>query len=300
MHYRQILSTIAAPCLASWVALSCLTAAGNPTAPSRSTGGSAGLAASGGGPAPTGGASAGGGVSGAGGGSSTGGVPAPTGGASGTPAMGAHTLAFTLDGKVSADALTTPAIDTQPSGSTLLVALARGQVGNFGPLPSDNKGNSPYALVGSVESYARWPQSGTALYAFTSAVGGRGHTVTITRTSLSETTVFVIEVKNAGRVQDARFRQVAAGGTLTSASVTTTGPATLVAFCWGDAGGQPSSFTVGDGFTIVEQQPLSEISIEGAAAVKNVAAAGSYSVTWKATQGNSSMGALMYLVALGP
>ena len=220
----------------------------------------------------------------------------------GIPTIGVHAQAFTFDAAESADALTTEAMDTQLTGSTLVVALARGVVSLFGPLPSDNMGNSPYPLLGSVRTYAQWPGSGTALYALTGAVGGHGHTVTVTNTALSETTMFVVEVKNAGRIQDSQFNEVAAGGVLRSASVETTGPATLVAVCWGDAGGSPTTFGVGDGFQIIEEQPLSQISVEGAVAYKNVATAGTYSVTWTAVQEDTSerMGALMYLVALEP
>ncbi len=266
----------------------------------RASGGAGGTARASGGAGGTARASGG---AGAGGRDGSGGASTARDGAlGGVPTVGAHAMAFTLNGEVASDTLTIPAIETQPAGSTILVALARGLIGSFGPVPTDNKGNSPYALVGSVRSYALWPESGTALYAFTSAAGGRGHTVTIPKTSYSETTVFVVEVMNASRIQDESFREVPGRGTLTSASVTTTGPATLVAICWGDGAGQPITLSASDGFKIIEEQALSQISIEGAVAVKNVASAGTYSVTWTATQEGApmTMGALMYLVALEP
>ena len=180
--------------------------------------------------------------------------------------------------------------------------MSRGEIAGFKSEPTDNMGNSPYPILGSVENYSRWPTIGTALYALTGAVGGQGHKVTIVDTTMVETTLFVVEVKNAGRIQDFKFTEVTAGGALTTASVETTGPATLVSICWGDAGGSPTTFGAGDGFEIIEEQPLSQVSIEGAVAYRNVATAGTYSVTWTATQEDMSepMGALLYLVALEP
>ena len=234
----------------------------------------------------------------------TGGTVASAGGTTGLPTLGAHNLVYTRGGQTRLDTVTTKPVDTQPSGSTILVAVARGAAEEFRRVPTDNQGNSPYVAVGTIHRYKLWPYSGNALYAFTSAAGGPGHTVTVTDAAYDEVTVFMVEVKNASRVQDAKVTEVLKGSPLTTPSVTTTGPATLISFCWGDAAGYPTNFKVGDGFEIIEDQPLSDNYVEGALAYKNVASAGTYSATWTANQSSSSsgstMGAILYLIALEP
>ena len=100
-------------------------------------------------------------------------TPSPVDGA---PRLGAHALAYYRVNRSSGNAspISTPAMATQPSGSTMVLSVGRGLISAFEP-PSDNKGNGPYAHL--------------------------------------------------------------AGNPLTSRRVTTTGPALLVAFWWGDASG---------------------------------------------------------------
>ena len=60
-----------------------------------------------------------------------------------------------------------------------------------------------------------------------------------------ETTLSVVEVIGGGQVHDVQWREVLEGSQLTSASLTTTtGPALLVAWSWGDAGVQSDKTAV--------------------------------------------------------
>jgi hypothetical protein len=80
--------------------------------------------------------------------------------------------------------------------------------------------------------------------------------------------------------------------------VTTSGPATLVAFWWGDAGTQGQKNAVpGDGFVRVDAILDEGSLVQCAVAVRDVDAAGTYSVTWTATP---MQGAQLWLVAVEP
>jgi hypothetical protein len=78
--------------------------------------------------------------------------------------------------------------------------------------------------------------------------------------------------------------------------VTTTGPATLVAFWWGDADVADDKTAVpSDGFQVVDALLLEGALVQCAVATREVGAAGTYSVTWTATP---LQGAQLYLVAV--
>ena len=213
----------------------------------------------------------------------------------GAPRLGAHNLVFHRpNGNVaninSAGLTTTP-------GSAIFVLEGRGDIGQFS-LPTDNKGNSPYVQLGDTHAYVpSFPNSGTGSYAFLDATGGADHVVTAGTPASDEITMVVVEVVNGRRIQDVQWIEVVAPGTLRSAQVTTTGPATLIAVWWGDADVQPSDQTAvpGDGFTVIESVLFSGALVQCAVATKDVAAAGSYDVTWSATP---IQGAQMWLVAV--
>ncbi|MGH8515183.1 MAG: hypothetical protein ACREV8_14835, partial [Gammaproteobacteria bacterium] len=71
-------------------------------------------------------------------------------------------------------------MNTQASGSTMLVWVGRGKMRTFtsSTVPADNKGNA-YRMIGSVRDFSPlWPNSGEALYTSLTAMGGDGHSVT--------------------------------------------------------------------------------------------------------------------------
>jgi hypothetical protein len=218
----------------------------------------------------------------------------------GTPRLGVHGLKYYKLDNSTELTLTTPAMTTQASGSTIIVGVGRGDKTKF-DLPTDSKGNIPYVQLGSVETYPSFQDSGTALYAFTSAVGGSGFTVTTTTGKNSTTkqfdeiTMAAVEVAQGSHVQF-QWNKVA-GAPVTSNSVTTTGGATLIAFWWGDGFPHtPQSASPNNDFTVIESNAQDTDSfVQCVVAAKNVSAAGTYNVTWSSMP---PQGAQLWLVAV--
>jgi len=217
----------------------------------------------------------------------------------GSPGLGAHGLSYC---KYLADlppSLSSPVLATQPSGSTILVGVGRGDLLKF-VSPTDNYGNDPYQLIDQVRPYNHpYESSGTAVYVFTSASGGSEFQVTdATRagTKEDEITLATVEIVEGTRIVD-HVWNVVDEAPLTSGKVTTTGAATLVAFWWGSGfPGTPQSATPDSGFTLIDTNAYETGSfVQGAVAVKNVSAAGTYDVTWTATP---AQGAQMWLIAV--
>ena len=150
--------------------------------------------------------------------------------------------------------------------------------------PTDNKGNA-YLQAGSTHTYTLWPTSGTALYVSELAAGGAGHVVVADKPApADETTLSVVEVVNAARLGDVKWNEVLAGRPQTSESVTTTGPALLIAWWWGDAGVKSDKTAVPDnGFRLIDAILLEGALVQCAVAVRQVSDAGTWKVTWTAT-----------------
>ncbi|MDP3819833.1 MAG: hypothetical protein Q8R33_00005 [Burkholderiales bacterium] len=187
------------------------------------------------------------------------------------------------------------AIATRSSGSTLLVSVGRGVV-SAQTNPVDNKGNA-YAQLGTTHTYSLWPNSGTALYACERAVGGSDHVVSAPKAvPADETTLSVVEVINGGAIGEVKWNEVLSGNPLTSQSVTTTGPALLVAWWWGDANVRSNKTAVPDnGFSVIHSILLEGALVQCAVAVRQVSAAGTYTVTWAATP---QQGAQLWIAAV--
>jgi hypothetical protein len=215
--------------------------------------------------------------------------------ATAAPTVGAHTVAFTHFG-APAGTLSTAPLTTQTSGSTVLAWVGRGAISTFTPAtaPVDNLGNTSVQL-GTTHSYApNFSNSGMALYAFQSFVGGSGDVFSAPMPVNDEVTLLVVEIKNGGVIQDAQWNSVA-NPPQTSLSVTTTGPATLVAFWTGDGASGAVSAVPNNGFTVLDSELESSDAVQASVAVKDVSAAGTYSVTWSATPAQT---AYMWLVAV--
>ena len=184
---------------------------------------------------------------------------------------------------------------TTNPGSMLLACVGRGNV-NAHAAPTDNKGNT-FVQIGTARVYSQYPSSGTALYASAPANGGPSHIVSASKLSqYDETTMSVVEVRNGGFMQDAKWNEVLGGNPLTSASVTTTGPALLVAWWWGDAP-EPGDKTAlpNNGFSVIHSVLYAGALVQCAVAVRQVSAAGTYNVTWAATP---TQGAQLWIVAI--
>jgi hypothetical protein len=212
----------------------------------------------------------------------------------GQPGVGAHGLAFHRLNASSPTTISSPVLATQATGSTIIVSVGRGNRFVF-DLPTDNKSNAPYQQLGATQKYTRYPDSGTALYAFAGAAGGDGHVIRATTPGDDEITLAAVEVVNGTRIQQFEWSE-ALSAPLTSKSVTTTGPATLVAFWWGDAGVQSDKTAVpNNDFFVVDSILKSGALVQSAVAVRNVTAAGTYNVTWTATP---AQGAQLWLIAV--
>jgi len=193
--------------------------------------------------------------------------------------------------------LSSAAMDTKASGSTMLVCIAKGNISGFTQVPTDNRGNWPYLQLGPTHSYSpQYPGSGSALYAMAAAKGGTGHIITTDMVANDEITMVAVEVKNGGVIQDYKWNAVPKGNPLTSLSVTTTGPATLVAFWWGDGNETLAHRAVpNNGFTVIDSLLPPGLLVQTALATKDVTEAGSYHVTWDS---GGLEGAQLYLIAV--
>jgi len=207
-----------------------------------------------------------------------------------------HGLSYFRYGENALASIEAPALATQPFGSTIIASAGRGDFAAFAP-PTDNKGNQPFAQLGTAHTYTNWPTSGTAVYSFVGAAGGPNHVISNTNAPGDEITLAVVEVTGSSHVQDSQWvERLNDGRPITSAAVTTTAPATLVAFWWGDGGADDDKVAVPDnGFVVLDSIGLSGSLVQCFVAAKEVETAGTYEVTWDATP---AQGAQLWLVAV--
>jgi hypothetical protein len=222
----------------------------------------------------------------------------PAQGAPGVPtvSLGAHTLQTQSEGLGTNPVITDP-ITTQQHGSSLIVF---------------NGGYSSNALD-PIDNYSnRWKQLGNDVpfgngygdrfnvkaYVALAAKGGPGHTVSFIKNgnAAGEISVPFIEIKDAGVLKDVSQTYAPTGTTMSSGTVTTSGPATLIAVWWGDGGVKRMSAVPNNGFTVIDSYlKLPDNSgVQCAVAYKQVAAAGRYNVSW---QGAPAQGAILWLLA---
>ena len=211
------------------------------------------------------------------------------------PHAGAHALAFNRSGTYS-PTVSTRKLGTRTADSTIIVAIGRGDINSHEP-PTDNLG-SVFTQLGDSHPYIpRWPKSGTALYAARGVKGRRDHVITASniKKPSDEVTLAVVQVV-AGDVIDAKWNFVPSGSPLTSLSIATTAPATLVAFWWGDGDGTYRHTAVpNNGFHVIDSLLLPGNIVQCAVATRNVPEPGTYNVTWTVTV---LQGAQLWLVAL--
>lgn len=200
---------------------------------------------------------------------------------------------------------------TDTSGSTLLIVMG-GYTPDVIKGPTDNKGNT-YAEVGAEETWTNWSDDGTTVWSSVNATGGPSTTWSQYVTQFNEITMFEVEVPGAGASPTitSTFNQQGNSGaytpakgccdTLTSNSVTTTGPATLIALWWG-AG--PTGYgthiaTPNNGFVNLADCDIDNPNgyVQGYMAYKTVDAAGTYNVTWTY---QPKQGAELWLIAVQP
>jgi hypothetical protein len=233
--------------------------------------------------------------------------------------LGAHTLLVQTEDTGTSPAISAP-ITTQTGGSSLLVLVGGYATNPEGP--TDSYANKWIQIGGRVVYRDYEGRFDARAYVALSAKGGPGHTVSVVKPGRpdGEISLPFIEVKTAGRLQDVsqtypapslavklsnrvdRAWQKLAGYTdaasaaLTSGTVTTTGPATLVAVWWGDGRARTMTAIPDAGFKLIDKflDLPPKGGVQCAVATRQVAAAGSYSVTWT---GSPAQGAILWLFA---
>lgn len=212
------------------------------------------------------------------------------------PSLGSHTLLGQEDGHGANPAVTSP-INTQASGSSFLV-FHGGHASNTRE-PTDNKGNAWTPLAAPVVYNGYDGAYDIKAYRAMSGHGGNGHTVSIVKngSSAGELTLPFIEIRGATTIQAMAQNYPEANSQVTSGDVTTSGPATLIALWWGDGFFLHQTAVPDSGFSVIESflDLPPDSAVQCAVAYRQVAAAGTYHVTW--TQA-PQQGAVLYLIAL--
>lgn len=214
----------------------------------------------------------------------------------GKVALGAHVLVGQEDTR--ADPVATATLDTAAQGSSF-VAFVAGFASNDAP-PRDGYGNAWRPLAEPVPYRGYDGRFEVRPYLALQGRGGPGHAFRVDKPGnpAGELTLVVVEVRNAGRLVDVAQNYPRPGLRLASGTVTTDGPALLVAFWWGDAKGLRHVAIPGDGFRRIEDftrlPPRS--AVQAVVAVRRVEEAGSYQVTWNTLP---RQGAALWLLAFG-
>lgn len=212
------------------------------------------------------------------------------------PSLGAHVFLGEGEGLGSSPAVTAP-VETRPAGSILL-AFNAGYSGNIGA-PSDTYGNR-WKPLGAPQSYAGYDDRfGVQAYTALGARGGPGYRLSVTKPAepAGELSFAFVEVTGASRIASMARSYADPAPLVTSDTVTTTGPATLLAFWWGDGGVKRMSATPLDGFQLIDAfvHLPDESGVQGAVAWRQVTAAGTYRVRWSV---EPTQGAALWLIAV--
>ncbi|HEY4092525.1 MAG TPA: hypothetical protein VGN46_13510 [Luteibacter sp.] len=212
------------------------------------------------------------------------------------PTLGAHVFLGQGEG-LGTDPAVTPAMDTAATGS-VLVAFNAGYASNEGA-PKDTYGNR-WKGLGPALTYANYgDRFNVRPYVALTAKGGNGHALSVGKPGepKGEISVPFIEVRNASRVQAFAQNYASAALIVASKSITVDGPATLLAFWWGDGGVKRMTAMPGDGFTLIDSflQLPDESGVQGAVAWRQVDKAGTYEVHWTVAP---VQGAALWIIAI--
>lgn len=211
------------------------------------------------------------------------------------PSLGAHVFLGQGEG-LGVDPAVTPPMDTAPKGS-VLVAFNAGYAANDGT-PRDTYENRWKAL-GHAQTYTGYERFSVRGYVAVEAKGGSGHRVSIAKPAepKGELSLPFVEVRNATRVQAFAQNYADAALVVASKQITVDGPATLLAFWWGDGGVKQMTAVPGDGFTLIDSfvQLPDESGVQGAVAWRQVDTAGTYQVHWTAAP---VQGAALWIIAI--
>ncbi|QWT21694.1 hypothetical protein KPL74_06725 [Bacillus sp. NP157] len=212
------------------------------------------------------------------------------------PSLGAHVFLGQGEG-LGTDPAVTPAMDTAPTGS-VLIAFNAGYASNDGRL-EDTYANR-WKSLGRPMTYANYGERfDVKAFVALAAKGGTGHRVSIAKPGepKGELSLPFIEVRNATRVQAMAQNYADPSMVVASKSITVDGPATLLAFWWGDGGVKRMTAVPGDGFTLIDSflQLPDESGVQGAVAWRQVDSAGTYQVHWTVAP---VQGAALWIIAI--
>ena len=210
--------------------------------------------------------------------------------------LGAHTLQTQSEGLGVNPVMTDP-ITTQRGDSSLIV-FNGGYLSNASA-PTDSYANHWKQLGNDVPfGNGYGDRFNVKAYVVLDAKGGPGHTVSFAKhgNPIGEISVPFIEIRHAGVLQDVSQNYAPTGLQLTSGNVTTTGPATLIAVWWGDGGVKRMTAVPNNGFAVIDSYLMlpDNSGVQCAVAYKQVAAAGTYNVSWA---GAPVQGAILWLFA---
>ena len=194
------------------------------------------------------------------------------------------------------------ALQAMPPGSRdglVIIGVGRG-IASATQSPFDTTSGILATAVGEPHRYTKYPDSGTAVYMLASRHDDAPRRIAVNLPPQDEVTLAALQVERS-RLQDAVWNEAYPGKILhrqrvRSGKVRTTGPATLIAFWWGDAGVRGRKTAVpGQGFQLLDAVLEEGALVQCAVAVKEVSAAGEYEVTWTATPRQAAQ---LWLMAL--
>ena len=198
--------------------------------------------------------------------------------------LGAHVFVGQPEG-LGANPATTPAVATQGAGS-IFIAFNAGYADNTAT-PTDNYSNRWKPLDGG-EAYAGY--GGAFMVRPYVLVGGRGgpaHSVSIAKAGhpSGELSLSFVEVIHANRVVAVARNYASAADTVSSDTIDVDGPATLLAFWWGDGGVKRMDVAPDDGFQVIDTftRLPDESGVQGLVAWKQLAHPGHYPAPWHVT-----------------
>lgn len=213
----------------------------------------------------------------------------------GEPRLGAHALVGQAQG-LDAPVARTPPQDVAATGSSL-VAFVAGYSNNDAP-PRDNARNR-WRPLGPPVAYrdynGRFDIRG---YVVEQASGRDGWQVRVDKPGEpdGELSLVAVEARDAGRLEDVAFAYPQPALRQRSGSVTTRGPALLVALWFGDSSELRHEVVPGPGFRLIgEYTKLPPASgVQAAVAVREVDRAGTWQASWYALP---RQGAALWLLA---
>jgi hypothetical protein len=216
----------------------------------------------------------------------------------GRATLGVHTLVGQEEERAD------PLVRTRPLASAAqgssFIAFSAGYATNDAA-PRDNYGNR-WQRLGAPVVYRGYDGAfDVSAFVVLDGRGGPAHRIELDKPGnpAGELTLPVVEIRDASRLVDVAQVYAPTGTRLESGSVTTDGPALLVAFWFGDGRGLRHSAVPDNGFRIIEDftrlPPNS--AVQSVVAVREVTQAGTWRVNWSTAP---AQGAPLWLFAFAP